>query len=135
MRIAATLFRLLLFAVIVLGTAGMHTIGHPPEARAAVTHVAEAPCPDGHCPASPAPIAGAADHRAPDGHHGAGGMDPMSLCLAVALAGFVLAVAWFAVGRRARGLARAARGAWGRHVSGLPPARPPDLSRLAVLRI
>ncbi|MEU8132252.1 DUF6153 family protein [Streptodolium elevatio] len=136
MRIASTLCRLLLFALILLGTTGMHTIGHPPEARAAsgaeATHPSAAVCPDGHCP-SPGASFGSGEHDMPARH--GGGTDPMSLCLAVALAAFVLAVTWFAVRRRAREHVRSARGAWGRLVSGLPPPRPPDLSRLAVLRI
>lgn len=140
MRVASTLSRLLLFALIVLGTTGMHTIGHPPEAHtaSAAAHDAAATCPDGHCPSPPSPDMGLGTstrgHEAPGGHDG-GGMDPMSLCLAVALAAFVLAVTWFVLRRRARELVRAARGAWGRLVSGLPPPRPPELSRLAVLRI
>lgn len=137
MRVVSTLGRLLLFALILLGTTGMHTIGHPPEARAPAAHEGAphegaAACPDGHCP-SPGPSVGGVDHDTPARH--GGGTDPMSLCLAVALAAFVLAVTWFAVRRRAREHLRFARGAWGRLVSGLPPPRPPDLSRLAVLRI
>ncbi|WTW94084.1 DUF6153 family protein [Streptomycetaceae bacterium NBC_01309] len=132
MRVVSTLGRLLLFALILLGTTGMHTIGHPPEARAMAAHEEAVACPDGHCP-SPGPSVAGGDHDMPARH--GGGMDPMSLCLAVALAAFVLAVTWFAVRRRAREHLRFARGVWGRLVSGLPPPRPPDLSRLAVLRI
>lgn len=125
MRIASALGRLLLFALILLGTTGMHTIGHPPEARsasmAAEAHDASAACPEGHCPSPPS--------------HDGGGMDAMTLCLAVALAAFVLVVTWLVLRRRARELVRSARDAWGRLVSGLPPPRPPELSRLSVLRI
>lgn len=156
MRNAATWFRLLLFALLVIGTAGMHTIGHPPEAGAAApaaefrTHADAATasgmmyadpapaddCPSGHC--STADRERAAGHDSGSGgdfpgEHG--GMDPMSLCLAIALAAFVLAVTWFALRRGARHRADAASGAWGRLTSGLPPPRRPDPSRLAVLRI
>jgi hypothetical protein len=169
MRNASTPVRLLLFALLLIGTVGMHTIGHPPEAKAATPAAAPAAapavmtdaaasaaampaapdavsadpgdCPSGHC-SSPAGLptahspAGQGGHGAPGSDHGSsGGMDPMSLCLAIALAAFVLAVTWFALRRGTRRRTTAVRGLWGRLGSALPPPRPPDLSRLAVLRI
>ncbi|NUU21624.1 MAG: hypothetical protein HOV68_08940 [Streptomycetaceae bacterium] len=163
MRDASAPVRLLLFALLVVGTMGMHTIGHPPEAHASMAASMEAPtgdagraaaadvrtsdhapaaapaampaedCPDGHC----APAASTPDHgtTAPSGHGGVMGLGMASLCLAIVLAAFVLAVTLFALRRGGRRPRHLARGLWGRLASGLPPPRPPDLSRLAVLRI
>lgn len=147
MRNATALVRLFLFVVLAVGTLGMHTVGHPPGARAEAAmaadamatsdtpHTLAAPCPDGHCAAASAASAhhDTADHNSPARHPG---MDPASVCLAVALAGFVLAVTLLALrGGAARRTALFARGLWGRATSALPPPRPPDLSQLAILRI
>ncbi|GAA4990203.1 hypothetical protein GCM10023205_71860 [Yinghuangia aomiensis] len=150
MRNATALVRLFLFVVLAVGTVGMHTVGHPPEARAEATMAADAmsadpvagrnapdaPCPDGHCAAGGPAAAehrNAADHNSPARHPG---MDPASVCLAIALAGFVLAVTLLALRRgAARRTALFVRGLWGRVASVLPPPQPPDLSQLAILRI
>lgn len=141
MRNASTLVRLLLFVVLAVATAGMHTVGHPPEtgrdtapagAHAAMADTATVAaaadgraaddCPEGHC--SPAPV----KHD--------GGMDPASVCLAIALAAFALTVALLAVRRGLpRRTALFVRGLWGRVTAALPPPRPPALSQLAILRI
>ncbi|MDI2126067.1 hypothetical protein [Yinghuangia seranimata] len=157
MRRATTLVRLLLFALLVLGTAGMHTLGHPPEsgpshdpmAGTTVTvsmadPVADpmadpaADCPDGHCAAD----AASGVTFIPATAHGSGlpmphgGMDPASLCMAVLLAAVTLAITLFLLRPCSRRRARlTARGLWGRATSALPPPTPPDLSCLAVLRI
>lgn len=140
MRHSTTPVRLLLLMLLVLGVVGMHTIGHPPEARGAghaeaMAEPASLPgaavdCPDGHCAPS-------ADEEHGSGMDGMGGMDLMSLCLAVALAAFVLVALVRLILRRAgRRRARpAVRGLHGRFASGLPPPRGPGLSRLSVLRI
>ncbi|MGA4545763.1 hypothetical protein ACPA54_37825 [Uniformispora flossi] len=154
MRNATALVRLFLFVILAVGTAGMHTIGHPPEARAEAAMAADAmsadpmaapdapdgpdaPCPDGHCaaqgPAAAEHRENTADHNSPARHPG---MDPASVCLAIALAGFVLAVTLLALRRgAARRTALFVRGLWGRVASVLPPPQPPDLSQLAILRI
>jgi hypothetical protein len=156
MRNATALVRLFLFVVLAVGTVGMHTIGHPPEARAEATMATDAksadvmaapdthavpdapaaPCPDGHCAAGGSAAAehrNTADHDSPARHPG---MDPASVCLAIALAGFVLAVTLLALRRgAARRTALFVRGLWGRVTSVLPPPQPPDLSQLAILRI
>lgn len=155
MRNATAFVRLFLFVVLAVGTVGMHTVGHPPEARAEAAMATDAmsadamaapnadapnapdtPCADGHCTAD-GPAAtehrNTADHNSPARHPG---MDPASVCLAIALAGFVLAVTLLALRRgAARRTALFVRGLWGRVTSVLPPPQPPDLSQLAILRI
>lgn len=162
MRNATALVRLFLFVVLAVGTVGMHTVGHPPEAHAEATmatdamsadamagptalqairaprvpHAPDAPCPDGHCAVGGSAAAehqNTADHNSPAGHPG---MNPASVCLAIVLAGFVLAVTLLALRRgAARRTALFVRGLWGRVTSVLPPPQPPDLSQLAILRI
>ncbi|WP_425834619.1 DUF6153 family protein [Streptomyces fractus] len=124
--------RLLLFAALLLGIVGMHTLGHPsgPEADAAPMSMSAAAPAHGTPPHAPA-----AHEHAPDSP-GHGGMDSMNVCLAV-LGSFTLLLltAWVlrplltaaAPGPRARGLAFA------QHPNPPPPRR--LLSRLSVLRI
>ncbi|MFE4259949.1 hypothetical protein [Streptomyces sp. NPDC056883] len=149
--------RLLLFAALLLGIAGMHTLGHPTRAHAmedvpSVRFVPGA----GHTPSGEAhgvrPVGAMPDMAAPAAAAGmatAGmatatleaprpqhtGMDPMSVCLAV-LGALVLLVlgAGLAGPRRAAPLGGAAR-APGR--SGGPDPPPPRelLTLLAVLRV
>ncbi|MFD5143253.1 hypothetical protein [Streptomyces sp. NPDC058401] len=137
--------RLLLFAALLLGIAGMHTLGHPTPAHAmddvpSVRFVPRA----GHTPsgeehgaavthAEPAGAPARTTAEAPRPPHT--GMDPMSVCLAVlgALTLLVLG-AGLAGPRRAAPLGGAARAA-GR--SGGPDPPPPRelLTLLAVLRV
>ncbi|MGR6997026.1 hypothetical protein ACU686_01020 [Yinghuangia aomiensis] len=113
MRNATALVRLFLFVILAVGTVGMHTVGHPPEARAEAAMAADpmagphapqapdAPCPGSHCAAGGPAAAehrNTADHNSPARHPG---MDPASVCLAIALAGFVLAVTLLALRRGA----------------------------------
>ncbi|WP_407839438.1 hypothetical protein ACE1OC_28690 [Streptomyces sp. DSM 116496] len=142
--------RLLLFAALLLGIAGMHTLGHPTPAHAmedvpsvrfvpgaghAPSGAAHGGRPVGAMPdtAAPAATAVAAAVEAPRPQHT--GMDPMSVCLAVlgALTLLVLG-AGLAGPRRAAPLGGAARGP-GR--SGGPDPPPPRelLTLLAVLRV
>ncbi|MFZ3570901.1 DUF6153 family protein [Streptomyces sp. BH097] len=128
--------RLLLFAALLLGVVGMHTLGHPSGHGAGR---------DGAMPMPSAHVA-TAGHGSPHstavtvherpGSPGHGGMDPLNVCLAV-LGSFTLLLltalvlrpllAAVAPGPRARGLALAQR----------PNPPPPRrlLSRLSVLRI
>ncbi|MEV5613039.1 DUF6153 family protein [Streptomyces sp. NPDC052225] len=130
--------RLLLFVALLLGIVGMHTLGHPTsshadtEMRTGMTHAAPM-----H-PVSPAPAAH--EHEMPGGGHengnGHGGMDPLSVCLAV-LGSFTLLLLTAAVLRpltAAGALRPAPRGLTYAHRPNPPPPRT-LLSRLSVLRI
>ncbi|MFJ9181279.1 DUF6153 family protein [Streptomyces sp. NPDC102360] len=129
--------RMLLFAALLLGVVGMHTLGHPTGHGSG--HDGAMPMPSAH-----AAMAGhgaphgttATVHERPDSP-GHGGMDPLNVCLAV-LGSFTLLVLLTAAvlrplltavapGPRARGLVFAQR----------PNPPPPRrlLSRLSVLRI
>ncbi|MER5442945.1 DUF6153 family protein [Streptomyces sp. NPDC002790] len=143
--------RMLLFAALLLGVVGMHTLGHPTGHAADHTsgHTADAAPMSVSTSMSmsmsmpmPAASAHAAPHHAPAVHEhapdspGHGGMDPLNVCLAVLgsltlllLTAAVLRPLLTAVAPRphARGLAFAQR----------PNPPPPRrlLSRLSVLRI
>ncbi|GHF32515.1 hypothetical protein GCM10010218_11950 [Streptomyces mashuensis] len=136
--------RLLLLAALLLGIVTMHTLGHPRDHdtdRATVAMGAMAGHADGH----------AAGHGAPAAHDGPravspahGGMDPMSVCLAVlgtgwatvllllaALAALVLLRTTAGRGSAPRGRAWFSRAQWCRP----PPPRHKALARLSVLRV
>lgn len=132
--------RLLLFAALLFGVVGMHTLGHPSGHGAG--HDGAMPAPSAHVamvghgsPHSTAVTAHVTAHELPDSP-GHGGMDPLNVCLAV-LGSFTLLLltamvlrpllAAVAPGPRARGMALAQR----------PNPPPPRrlLSRLSVLRI
>jgi len=119
-RVGASFARLSFLLLVLLGTAGMHTMGHPPEpSPAATAHAAPA------MPAGP-------DHD--DDRHGP---DPASVCVAVLLGGLALGLPALVHRRRSRppGPVRRDANAWARSALLLPPARPPDPNRLSVLRI
>lgn len=162
-RVAAWCGRLLLFAALLLGIVTMHTLGHPrdhaPAATAATTDAVPGAVPGarvmaaGHAQAA----AQAAAHAmpgthtsAPDDHvsgptasttHGGGhgGMDPLSVCLAVLGAGwaaaFLLSLVARFHGRPGTGPV-AARAWFSRALWPIPPPpRHKALARLSVLRV
>ncbi|WP_420033319.1 DUF6153 family protein [Streptomyces sp. cg28] len=122
--------RLLLFVALLFGIVGMHTLGHP------TGHAREHGMMPAHSTAAPAAV-----HAAPvaaGGHEmpGDGGMDPLSVCLAV-LGSFTLLLLLAAAP-----LLPAAMVALGSALRGLSPAHRPHpppprttLSLLSVLRI
>ncbi|MEB8342719.1 DUF6153 family protein [Streptomyces endophyticus] len=121
--------RLLLFAALLLGIVGMHTLGHPSG------HDAAMPTESAHVAMAAEHGSAATVHERPDSP-GHSGMDPLNVCLAVLgsltlllLTAVVLRPLLVAVapGPRARGLALAQR----------PNPPPPRrlLSQLSVLRI
>lgn len=127
--------RLLLFAALLFGVVGMHTLGHPSGHDGAMpmggAHAAAAEHGSPHASSSAAVTV----HERPDSP-GHGGMDPLNVCLAVLgsftlllLTAMVLRPLLTAVapGPRARGMVLAQR----------PNPPPPRrlLSRLSVLRI
>ncbi|MFI5661571.1 DUF6153 family protein [Streptomyces sp. NPDC051684] len=128
--------RLLLFAALLFGVVGMHTLGHPSGHGAG--HDGAMPMPSAHVAMAghDSPHGTAVTvHERPDSP-GHGGMDPLNVCLAV-LGSFTLLLltamvlrpllAAVAPGPRARGMVLAQR----------PNPPPPRrlLSRLSVLRI
>ncbi|MEX2981852.1 hypothetical protein [Streptomyces sp. C36] len=148
--------RLLLFAALVLGIVTMHTLGHPrghdggahaPSRAMAASMAHEAPGhPSAPAAASPSARAPHASHaetaarsggaHAGDPAHG-GGMDPMSVCLAVLGAGAaaVLLLSLAASGHLAGAVPVAARAWFSRSLWPLPPPRHKALARLSVLRV
>ncbi|MET3987239.1 DUF6153 family protein [Streptomyces sp. PvR034] len=143
---AARWSRVLLLAALLLGIVTMHTLGHPDDSPVgqdaatahAVAHGAPAPvpAPAAHAmpaPAVPAPAEAARTQvRGPDGGMA---MDPMSVCLAVLLAGIslssVLALARTGAAATARREARGVRA----HGGPDPPTVRELLARLVVLRV
>ncbi|MFD7031090.1 hypothetical protein ACFWAR_23950 [Streptomyces sp. NPDC059917] len=154
---AARWSRVLLLAALLLGIVTMHTLGHPDDSPVgqdaatahAVAHGAPAPAahavpdhsaPDGvlPAPAAPAPAAPAPADAAGtrvQGPDGGMAMDPMSVCLAVLLAGIslasVLALARTGAAATARPEARGVRA----HGGPDPPTGRELLARLVVLRV
>ncbi|MFF4405707.1 hypothetical protein [Streptomyces sp. NPDC001404] len=127
-KAAAWCGRLLLFAALLLGIVTMHTLGHPAE----------------HGGGHPAPAAMAHAHHdahpsGPEAHDPVhGGMDPLSVCLAVLGTGWAAALLLsLAVFLRGRSVAAAAVRAW--FAPALWPIPPPPrhkaLARLSVLRV
>ncbi|MER5950683.1 DUF6153 family protein [Streptomyces sp. NPDC001904] len=122
--------RLLLFVALLLGIFGMHTLGHP------TGHSMGHGTASGHSMAAPAAV-----HAAPVTAHrhempGDGGMDPLSVCLAV-LGSFTLLLLLAAAPLRPAGTAApgpALRGPGHAHRPRPPPPRS-ALSLLSVLRI
>ncbi|MBO0656712.1 hypothetical protein J1792_29405 [Streptomyces triculaminicus] len=137
--------RLLLFAALVLGIVTMHTLGHPrghdggahaPSQAMAASMTHEAPGrPSAPAAASPSTHTPHASH-AGDPAHG-GGMDPMSVCLAVLGAGAaaVLLLSLAAAGHLAGAVPVAARAWFSRSLWPVPPPRRKALARLSVLRV
>ncbi|WP_406288037.1 DUF6153 family protein [Embleya sp. NBC_00896] len=131
----SSLARLLFLVLLLLGTAGMHTLGHPQEAAPAAMsgHQGHQEYRE-HPSTAPAPVP-VDDHGGGSGHSGT---DPASMCVAVLLGGLavgLVALAWRR-GRLVRGRHLAvARGLGRRLTAALPPARPPDPTHLSVLRI
>lgn len=139
-RVAAWCGRLLLFAALLLGIVTMHTLGHPRDhGTAAGTHAmasgGHAMAPGGHAsvPAASTPHGG--------GH---GGMDPLSVCLAVLDTGsattFLLSLAsavFLRFFRDRPGTGPVATRAWfSRALWPVPPPpRQKALARLSVLRV
>ncbi|MEV8312812.1 DUF6153 family protein [Streptomyces sp. NPDC059900] len=142
--------QLLLLAALLFGIVTMHTLGHPTGHSA--SHHPPAPSTSHSVSLSTAHGGGpeqAAGHRATgtpasadaiaiadSGATGTGGMDPLSVCLAV-LAAFTLVLLLRAGLLRPGGFAVAAR-PLARLLDGLRPNPPPPrilLSRLSVLRI
>ncbi|MFJ7203373.1 DUF6153 family protein [Streptomyces sp. NPDC098789] len=139
---AARWSRVLLLAALLLGIVTMHTLGHPDDSPvgqdAATAHAVAhgAPAPAAHAmpaPAVPAPADAAGTRlRGPDGGMA---MDPMSVCLAVLLAGIslvsALALARTGAAATARREARGVRA----HGGPDPPTGRELLARLVVLRV
>ncbi|MFF4607246.1 hypothetical protein ACFY12_31490 [Streptomyces sp. NPDC001339] len=153
--------RLLLFTALLFGIVTMHTLGHPAEhsappmadssagtAASAPAHHAMAPVADaavGDTPVGDAPVADVlvadvprADQDAHRAHHPAplGGMDPMSVCLAVLGAATLVLLFWGVLARRptdapATVLARLPHAL--RPIP--PPPRGTLLAQLSVLRV
>ncbi|MFF4155688.1 hypothetical protein [Streptomyces sp. NPDC001678] len=144
-RVAAWCGRLLLFAALLLGIVTMHTLGHPRDHAQTVAHA----MPGAHASA-PTPTVAPTSTIAPDDHfsgptastaHGGGhgGMDPLSVCLAVLGAGwaaaFLLSLAAFFRDRSGTGPV-AARAWFSRALWPIPPPpRHKALARLSVLRV
>ncbi|MFI5986159.1 DUF6153 family protein [Streptomyces sp. NPDC051555] len=146
---AARWSRVLLLAALLLGIVTMHTLGHPDDSPVGqdaatahtVAHGAPAPGPGAH--AMPAPTVAAPDVPAPAdeagtqvrGPDGGMAMDPMSVCLAVLLAGIslvsVLVLARTGAAATARREARGVRA----HGGPDPPTGRELLARLVVLRV
>lgn len=130
-KAAARCGRLLLFAALLLGIVTMHTLGHP----------------DGHAPAhasmamtqtaAPGPMTPAGTAAAPAAHSEHGGMDPMSVCLAVLGAGWTAALllSLAALGHPAGALFASVRAWCARALWPRPPPRHKALARLSVLRV
>ncbi|GHF32929.1 DUF6153 family protein [Streptomyces morookaense] len=129
-KAAAWCGRLLLFAALLLGIVTMHTLGHPA----------------GHGGGHPAPAAMAHAHHDHDAHPSGpeahdpvhGGMDPLSVCLAVLGTGWAAALLLSLTAfLRGRSAAAAAVRAW--FAPALWPIPPPPrhkaLARLSVLRV
>ncbi|GGP54390.1 DUF6153 family protein [Streptomyces abikoensis] len=146
-RVAAWCGRLLLFAALLLGIVTMHTLGHPRDhGTTAGTHATAS---GGHAMASAGhatPGAGHASVPAASTPHGGGhgGMDPLSVCLAVLGTGsataFLLALALAAFLRffpDRPGTGPVATRAWfSRALWPVPPPpRQKALARLSVLRV
>ncbi|MEE1738440.1 hypothetical protein PUR49_18255 [Streptomyces sp. BE147] len=154
----ATYGRLLLLAALLFGIVTMHTVGHPAEHGAPASgmtaaHEVPAGDPVAHLSAAApaagldAPAAGpvapvaaalgaALGAHSPDGAP-MGGMDPLSVCLAVLGAwGLALLGSWL-LGLRAFGrpLGSAAGGRWLRALWPNPPPRTSVLAQVSVLRI
>ncbi|MFD7665937.1 hypothetical protein [Streptomyces sp. NPDC059788] len=141
-KAAAWCGRLLLFAALIVGIVGMHTLGHP------VGGHGSGPMPAAHrtaAEARPAPSAQHAPHQEPrqarhssstaDDHHA---MNPGAVCLAVlSLCVLVLVRAGRLLGRRAAGLLAAVRARLLRDLWPVPPPVPrhKHLARLSVLRV
>ncbi|MDT0452091.1 DUF6153 family protein [Streptomyces hesseae] len=149
-RVAAWCGRLLLFAALLLGIVTMHTLGHPrdhaPGATAdavAGAHAMTAGHAQAVAPAMPdaTPDAMPGTHASASTAHrgGHGGMDPLSVCLAVLGAGWAAAfflslVAFFR--DRPRTGPVAARAWFSRALWPIPPPpRRKALARLSVLRV
>ncbi|MCC3779706.1 DUF6153 family protein [Streptomyces sp. UNOB3_S3] len=134
-RVAAWCGRLLLFAALLLGIVTMHTLGHPRDHGPAAG--AHAMASVGHA----MPGAGHASVPAASIPHGGGhgGMDPLSVCLAVLGAGwaaaFLLSLGAFLRDRTGTGPV-AARAWFSRALWPVPPPpRQKALARLSVLRV
>ncbi|MFD8998209.1 hypothetical protein [Streptomyces abikoensis] len=153
-RVAAWCGRLLLFAALLLGIVTMHTLGHPRDhGPVAGTHATAS---GGHAMASAGHATPSAGHATPGAGHasvpaastphggGHGGMDPLSVCLAVLGTGsataFLLALALAAFLRFFRDrpdTGPVATRAWfSRALWPVPPPpRQKALARLSVLRV
>lgn len=129
-KAAAWCGRLLLFAALLLGIVTMHTLGHPAE-HGGGHAVAMAPPHSAHAPA--------AEPAAPHAHDPVhGGMDPMSVCLAILGTGWAAALLLsLALFLRGRSTTAAAVRTW--FAPALWPIPPPPrrkaLARLSVLRV
>ncbi|MBB6170261.1 hypothetical protein HNR23_000321 [Nocardiopsis mwathae] len=135
--------RLLLLTFVLLGVGAMHTLGHiepgsPAEAAPHAPAAADHPAPSAqsahpdHASAASAPVTGASGTDHGVSVH----MDPTTMCLAVA--GLVLSVPWVAAGAFTRWppLVAHPAGQLSRlDANVVPPASPPSLSALQVLRI
>ncbi|MFE0424739.1 DUF6153 family protein [Streptomyces sp. NPDC058953] len=138
----------LLLVVLALGVFAMHTLGHPetdagtspPNSIAAPAHAPDGAGYDGTAAALADP---ARDRPTGSGHGGHGdsgepgsgmAMDMLALCVAVLGSALLAALLRAVQGRRADRLLRLRTGALVTTRRG-PPARPPDLSALSILRI
>ncbi|MGG7575970.1 DUF6153 family protein [Streptomyces sirii] len=140
-RFTAWCGRLLLFSALLFGIVAMHSLGHPAEHRtpqASDTTAMAAAAPAHHHAAEPAAGAPQADRPDPGAHHPTplGGMNPMSVCLAVLGAGFLVLLLG---GAFVRGPADVPATALARLPHALRPIPPPRrrtlLAQLSVLRI
>ncbi len=129
-RATAWCGRLLLFAALLLGIVTMHTFGHPS------AHASSHASSDVVSAHDSPPAHGTGHHESKDKGKHDGGMDPMSVCLAVlGAAGWAAALLLVAlvVSRRPVITARAwfSRALW----PVPPPPRHKALARLSVLRV
>ncbi|MFH8343499.1 hypothetical protein [Streptomyces sp. NPDC018045] len=142
-KAAAWCGRLLLFAALLVGIVGMHTLGHPVgghgagpmpglhQESTARHHHGPAPAPA----AAPALVPAGASSATADDHHA---MDPGAVCLAVlSLCVLVLVRTGRLLGRQAADLLAAVRARLLRGLRPLPPPVPrhKHLARLSVLRV
>ncbi|MET9653533.1 MULTISPECIES: hypothetical protein [unclassified Streptomyces] len=153
-RAGCALAHLLLVVVLALGVFVMHVVGHPEGSSGsgtesgAMTHTGAAGhrAPD-RGPLLAAPGHGAADSgtasaswsasasSSPSSHDSGMARDMSSLCVAVLVVWLLAGLVRAALARRPDRLARLLTGLTPVLGPNAPPRRPPDLSRLSVLRI
>ncbi|MFG2869249.1 hypothetical protein [Streptomyces sp. NPDC048338] len=156
-RAGCALAHLLLVVVLALGVFVMHGVGHPEGSSGsgtesgAMTHTGAAGhrAPDrdpllaasGHGAAESGPVSASASWSAPassspsSSHDSGMAMDMSSLCVAVLVVWLLAGLVRAALARRPDWLARLLTGLTPVLGPNAPPRRPPDLSRLSVLRI